>query len=66
MAMTRVCDICGKPVAELCYQYPVPSVLVDNVGKEPADSSFTDVCPTCATERAAEVVALITAKATKG
>lgn len=64
MAMTRVCDLCGKPAEDMCYQYAVPSVLVDNKGLESADSSYTDVCPTCVTQRAAEVLALITAKAT--
>lgn len=63
--MTRICDICGKPAMDLCYQFAVPSVLTNNDGREfkPVDPSMTDVCGACLTEDPGRVVAQLVAKA---
>jgi hypothetical protein len=46
------------------YQFSVPSVLKDNIGVHaPADSSMTDVCPTCTKERASELISTLLSKA---
>jgi hypothetical protein len=61
----RVCDICNADITTgTGYQFTIPSVLIDNDGKEqaPLDSSQTDVCPECTTKRPADVVARLIAK----
>lgn len=66
MATIRVCDICGNSVEEgPSYQFPIPSVLQDNkdAKNKDADSSMTDVCPTCATKRQSDLVARLIDKA---
>lgn len=63
MAMKRVCDICGVEAMDKCYEFAVPSVLVDNAGVEAVDSSYTDVCPTCVAKRQIDIVARLIAKA---
>ena len=63
MAMKRICDICGAAIETVGYQYPPPSVLTDNVGKEAVDSSMTDVCPECVAARAKNIIAVLLTKA---
>lgn len=65
MAMKRVCDICGAEAMETCYEFSVPSVLIDNDGREfkAVDSSGTDVCPDCVAKRQVDIVATLVKKA---
>ena len=65
MAMKRVCDICGAEAMKTCYEFSVPSVLIDNNGREftPFDSSGTDACPECIVTRRADIVAVLIKKA---
>lgn len=63
MAMKRICDLCGCEMMDKGYQFTVPSVLIDNKGIEPIDSSMTDVCDKCVLERGDDIIAYVVKKA---
>lgn len=64
MAEVRQCDICKKIIDPVTYkQFPPPSPMLDGKGGEAADSSMTDVCPTCQAAKGQEIINLLVKKA---